>query len=264
MRPLDSFRSRVLVFAFAQCLLGPGLPNLARAATAEIWVDDTTSVNGIERDASLKRLAHLLEGFTRENRIDEWDYFGFGASAWRETPFYSMHIPSPPTTQKSEVPACNTNRELSFLKRVQEQCDDLRRRTEAADEARAKKLADDYERSLALVFSTMREALQRHQPRSEADEPCTSVTDMLKRVGDESAKYVFVISDGRETCRRKGLGTLISHRDGKVVFILIGTTKASDSPTPGETFDSSRARLRVAAPWLTVVAPWQLGSDILQ
>jgi hypothetical protein len=227
-----------------------GEKQVSSSGTAEVWIDETGSVDRRDFPQAYEAvLAALLNASTRGN-INRWLFYGFGDEPWREQPFFEL------TLSNWQPPNCEPASEASKVFKMQQagqaaQC-----------EAQQKKARLVYEQYLQDQMATVRVALEAHRPKPAH---CTGLADLLERITQApNSRAVAVIGDGVETCRATGLVSVPAPVPGtKVSWILIGSAPTSDNgPTLGEQFMRRREKLLRAAPWLRIVAPWQVTSEL--
>lgn len=219
------------------------------AGIGELWLDDTISVDERDRPRAAGAVLAILFDLSRQHHVDRWNIYGFGEEPWREAAFHQM------TLMPWQPPACDPPTEASRIFKVHQDDPVCQERIRAAERAHRQQLEDQ--------VGTMQRALHDHRLRPAR---CTSIGDLLVRVSQAPEhRLVVIISDGVETCRRTGLPPVPPPQSGaRVAFVLIGSTPQLDraSPTVAEQFLARRKVLVHAAPWLRVVAPWEITTTL--
>ncbi|MGH6870297.1 MAG: hypothetical protein ACREHE_02220 [Rhizomicrobium sp.] len=227
------------------------------SARAELWLDDTISVDSVDRVQSTNALMDVVPQLSVTHKITKWSLFGFGSNPWREMHFFELELlarPEPPCPE----PAPSGDDDL-FTGPI-----DQHNKTCAAFHHRKLAELDEMRRADYRRVAT---ALQSHRPEP-AD--CTSIGDLLKRISQYSnAQYTVVISDGVETCRAGGLRPIPAPQDARrrVVFVLtegVASAKRQSGKTQEEQFEERRAALLGAAPWLIVITPSMIDENIFE
>jgi hypothetical protein len=215
----------------------------------ELWLDDTISVDERDRPRAAQAVLEILLDLSRRHHVDRWRIYGFGEEPWRETTFYQMTLP------QWEPPACDPPTEASRIFKVHQDDSGCRNRVKAAEAAYGQRI----EEQVAVMQRTLRD--HRLRPAS-----CTSIGDLLLRVSQAPGhRLAVIISDGVETCRAAGLPPIPPPvGDTRIAFVLIGSLpqRGRAATTPGEQFLARRQTLLRAAPWLRIVAPWEVTSAL--
>jgi hypothetical protein len=234
-------------------LAGPGHCSdgtRAKAARAEVWLDDTSSVDTADRRKAIQAIITALPGLSEKNRLTEWKFFGFAENPWEEDAFYGFKIaPFQPPPCDGEAKA---NVEIVIFKRPTEHL----RAKERCDQKQANARAA-YARDLANSYAAAAAALDSHgQGRAH----CTSIVDLLTRISrDSDPGLAVIVSDGRETCRRD-FPKIDPPKHKAVIFVLTGWSAGlqKGGPTAVQRFDAMAAILTKAAPWLKIIPPWSI------
>jgi len=218
--------------------------------TGELWLDETTSIDQRDVPQAYQAVLTSLADLSIRTGVTRWLFYGFGEEPWRELPFFEL------TLEPWEPPACEPASEASKVFKMQ-QADQV-----AQCEARQQAARAAYELRLQDQVAKARMALDTHRPKPAR---CTALGDLLERLAQTpDRRAVGIISDGTETCRASGLPVVPPPTAGThVSWILIGSTPpANYGPTLGERFAMRRDTLRRAAPWLRILAPWQITADL--
>jgi hypothetical protein len=218
--------------------------------TGEWWFDETTSVDQRDLPPTHRVVVASLLAMSARTGVTRWLFFGFGEEPWREQPFYELTLPV------WQPPACDPPNEASKVFKMQ-QADEL---AQCASRAKAARAA--YDQQLHDQMVQLRVALDSHRARPAR---CTGIGDLLERIAQTpDRRAIGISSDGLETCRAGGLPTVAGPTpDTRVSWILLGATPPADQgPTLGQQFTARRDILQRAAPWMHVVAPWQVTADL--
>jgi hypothetical protein len=221
------------------------------AAGGELWLDDTISIDQRDRPIAVEAVLATVTDLFRQQQIDRWAIFGFGDEPWREAPFHQV------TLARWQPPACDPPSEASKIFKVHQDDAACRARVQAAEQA--------YREQLRAQLAETQQAIADHQLRPAR---CTNLGDLLLRVSQTPGRRLTVIvSDGAETCRSTGLPRVAPpSADAHVVFVLIGSAPRAGhiAPPLGTQFGARRDTLLRAAPWLRIVAPWELPTALRQ
>lgn len=214
-------------------------------ATGELWLDDTISVDERDRPRAAQAVLEILIDVSRRHQLDRWRIYGFGEEPWRETAFHQITLP------RWQAPACDPPTEASRIFKVHQEDSACQDRVKAAEAA--------YRHQIEEQISNMQRTLREHRLRPAR---CTSIGDLLLRVSQAPGhRRAVIISDGVETCRAAGLPLIAPPTgDTRIAFVLIGSIPQAGrvTATPGEQFLARRHTLLRAAPWLRIVAPWEV------
>jgi hypothetical protein len=218
--------------------------------TGEWWFDETISIDQRDVPATHQVVVDSLLETSARTGVPHWLFYGFGEEPWREQPFYELTLPT------WQPPICEPPNEASKVFKMQ-QADQL---AQCATRTKAARTA--YDQQLQDQLVQLRIALDNHRPKPTR---CTGLGDLLERIAQTpDRRAIGISSDGRETCRPTGLPTVAAPLPGThVSWILIGSTPAAArGQTLGEQFTARRDVLLRAAPWLHIVAPWQVTPDL--
>jgi hypothetical protein len=217
-------------------------------AGADLWLDETVSVDQLDLVDAEDAIVNVLAQLSARLEVQQWRVFGFGDDAWRERPFHVTTLP------RRDAPTCDPPTEASRIFKVQQDNAECRERARAADQL--------YEEQMAKAIADLRRAIIEHHHQSAR---CTSVADLFRRVEQTRGRRASVIiSDGGETCNRSGLPRLSLPANGRVALVLVSSSLSVGSrpASVADSFRERREQLLRAAPWLQVVAPWEVGPDL--
>ena len=190
-------------------------------------------------------MLEILLDLSRRHHVERWLIYGFGDEPWREAAFHQLTLP------RWQPPACDPPTEASRIFKVHQDDAGCQDRVKAAEAV--------YRQQLEEQIVGMQRTLRDHRLRPAR---CTSIGDLLFRVSQAPGpRRAVIISDGVETCRAAGRPPIAPPAgDTRIAFVLIGSLPPAGriTATPGEQFLARRQALLRAAPWLRIVAPWEV------
>ena len=224
-------------------------PKGAHWAEAEEWDDVTSSVAPGQLEQAQQVIRAVLEQLAQKGNIERITAFTFGEQPWSENPYYEI------TLEGLHLTLCAPKSEAARIFKVQQgaestTCEQDRHRQESM-----------LKTEVTDAMKAMRAATDQHHPKAAK---CTSVGDLLIRESkSKGPRLVFIATDGIETCRSQGIPMVPSPEpDVHVFIVLVDSVSSNSAGTVEQRFAERRRELLASAPWLTVVAPWQLHSAV--
>jgi len=255
---VDSARERGsgpgIAAAAALLLLVCGANLRASDCANQIWLDKSGSPSRTELQSATPPALDLVRVFAGSDCGDRWQIFGFAGAAHSALPSYTVQIPHRPPagcpTQppKSEISVVFRPMAKDAEAQRQKECDAVRQNASVA-----------YHNAIESQVSRAAESLATS---TVPDSGRTCIVDLLYRLADtRSVRRALILTDGEETCLPAFRGP-IPAPDPEMVVAMVIVSKRDTRVSPHTYYARMKEKWEHVAPWLRVVAPYEVGETI--